>query len=229
MEQQTRQTAYKIWISDLRNKEVQKETGEWSPSYISIDNKKVSRVNIIATVVMKYVSEDKAYATLTIDDSSSDIQIKAWREDVGLLDEVDIGDTILFIGKIREYNSQLYLNPEIIKALDKTEWLDLRKKELELQYGTRSPTTQTPETRVKPKEKPKPEEIKIYEEEISTSNDRQKILNTIEDLDRDGGADILEVISSCGIDEESAQLTIRELLKEGEIFEIKSGKLKIIE
>ena len=78
MEQQLRQTAYKVWISDLINKQVQKEEGEWSPSYIIVDNKRVSRVNIIANVVMKYKAEDGGYSTLTIDDSSSDIQIKAW-------------------------------------------------------------------------------------------------------------------------------------------------------
>ena len=232
MDQQLRQTAYKVWISDLLNKQIQKEEGEWSPSYILIDNKRVSRINLVATVVMKYMAEDKSYATLTIDDSSADIQIKAWREDVVTLENVDIGDTVLFIGRVREYNSQLYLTPEIIKPLEKSEWLDLRKKELEILYGGRA--ISTPEVKPAIKEEPKQEEtISIQEETVSsektTENERQKILNTIESLDKNEGADTVEVIEASKISEDEANSIIQELLKEGEIFEIKAGKLKIIE
>jgi RPA family protein len=227
-DQQLRQTAYKVWISDLLNKPIQKEEGEWSPNYILIDNKKVSRVNIIASVVMKYVSEDKSYANLTIDDSSSDIQIKAWKEDVSIFDDINIGDPILFIGKIREYNSQVYLIPEIIRVLDKPEWIELRKKELSILYGERSTTTE--EKIEQPKQEEQPTIIK--EETVvknHSENTRQKILSTIEKLDNKEGADVVQVVESLGIEESEANTVIQELLKEGEIFEIKSGKLKIIE
>ncbi|MBT3577818.1 hypothetical protein HN499_03345 [archaeon] len=236
MDQQLRQTAYKVWISDLLNKQIQKEEGEWSPSYILVDNKRVSRVNVVATVVMKYTAEDKSYATLTIDDSSADVQIKAWKEDVATVESVDIGDTVLFIGRVREYNSQLYLTPEIIKPLDKSEWLDLRKKELEVIYGSRAASTPEiqPVATEAPKEAQKQEaSITIQEETVSsekpTENDRQKILNTIESLDKNEGADIVEVIEASKVPEEEANSIMQELLKEGEIFEIKAGKLKIIE
>ncbi len=232
-DQQLRQTAYKVWISDLMNKEMKKEEGEWSPNYIMIDNKQVSRVNIIASVVMKYISEDKAYATLTIDDSSGDIQVKAWKEDVSMIENVEIGDSILFIGKIKEYNSQVYLIPEIAKTLDKAEWIDLRKKELASLYGKRE--TKQPEIQPKKEiEKPKIEEEIVITEEVvsnngSTGNTRQKILDQIGSLDKGEGADIVEVVDSSKIGEDEANLVIQELLKEGEIFEIKAGKLKIIE
>jgi RPA family protein len=230
MEQQLRQTAYKVWISDLLNKKLQKEEGEWTPNYILIDNKKVSRVNIIATVVMKTISEDKNYATLTIDDSSSDIQIKAWKEDVPSLENIEIGDTVLVVGKIREYNSQIYLTHEIIRPLEKKEWIDLRKKELASLYGQRE--TQEPKIQETPKEETREDKqpsIVIEEVVDSESNVRQKILNTIGKLDKAEGADITEVLEDSKIDEEEANSAIQELLKEGEIFEIKAGRLKIIE
>lgn len=231
-DQQLRQTAYKVWISDLVNKSVKKEEGEWSPNYIELDNKRVSRVNIIATVVMKYISDDKNYATLTIDDSSGDIQLKAWREDVPLIEKIEIGEPILLIGKIKEYNSQVYITPEIIKGLEKMEWIDLRKKELSVLYGQRE--VKQPEIKQElPKEEVQEESVKITEETVSTENaaepDRQKLLNKIETLDKGEGADIVGVIAETKIDEEQANSIIQELLKEGEIFEIKSGKLKIIE
>jgi len=230
MEQQLRQTAYKVWISDLINKQVQKEEGEWSPSYIIVDNKRVSRVNIIANVVMKYKAEDGGYSTLTVDDSSSDIQIKAWKEDISLMEDIEIGETVLLIGKVREYNSQVYIVPEIIKPLDSSEWVELRKKELSRLYGEREVKVQeTPKPKEKKEEVVPEDEVKVEEVSMSGNSDRQKILNIIENLDKNEGSDLMEVIQESKLDEEAANTLIQELLKEGEIFEIKPGKLKIIE
>lgn len=230
MEQQLRQTAYKVWISDLINKQVQKEEGEWSPSYILIDNKRVSRVNIIANVVMKYKAEDGGYSTLTVDDSSSDIQVKAWKEDATLMEDIGIGATVLLIGKVREYNSQIYLIPEIIKPLNNSKWVELRKKELARLYGEREVKLQeTPKPEEKKGETISLDEVKVEEVSMSGNSDRQKILNIIESLDKTEGSDLMEVIQESKLDEEVANALIQELLKEGEIFEIKSGKLKIIE
>jgi RPA family protein len=230
MEQQLRQTAYKVWISDLINKQVQKEEGEWSPSYIIVDNKRVSRVNIIANVVMKYKAEDGGYSTLTVDDSSSDIQIKAWKEDISLMEDIEIGETVLLIGKVREYNSQVYIVPEIIKPLDSSEWVELRKKELSRLYGEREVKVQeTPKPEEKKEESSPQDEVKVEEVSMSGNSDRQKILNIIENLDKNEGSDLMEVIQESKLDEEAANTLIQELLKEGEIFEIKPGKLKIIE
>jgi len=230
MEQQLRQTAYKVWISDLINKQVQKEEGEWSPSYIIVDNKRVSRVNIIANVVMKYKAEDGGYSTLTVDDSSSDIQIKAWKEDISLMEDIEIGETVLLIGKVREYNSQVYIVPEIIKPLDSSEWVELRKKELSRLYGEREVKVQeTPKPKEKKEEVVPEDEVKVEEVSMSGNSDRQKILNIIENLDKNEGSDLMEVVQESKLDEEAANTLIQELLKEGEIFEIKPGKLKIIE
>ena len=232
MEQQIRQTAYKIWISDLLNKKVEKEEGEWSPNYILINNKQVSRVNIVATVVMKYSSDDNNYSTLTIDDGSGDVQLKAWKEDISIFNDIDIGDPILVIAKIREYNSEIYLTPEIVKILDKQEWIEVRKRELIKLYGDRTSQEIKKTTREERIKEPQMKEIEV--EEVVSNNKvhlsgRQRILNSIENLDSEHGADIMKVIESSEIDEEKANLIIQELLKEGEIFEIRSGRLKIIE
>ena len=233
MEQSLRQTAYKVWIADIVNKKLEKEEGEWSPNYVLVDNKKISRVNIIATIIMKYVSEDGNYATLTVDDGSSDIQIKVWKEDIPLFENVEIGDPVLVVGKIKEYNSQIYLTPEIVKLLDKSEWVELRKRELKKLYGERVVQKQTiKETSSESINEQEPETIIVKEESISdnlSKNDRQKILDSIEKLDTGTGADTINVIEKSQIIEDQANSIIQELLKEGEIFEIRAGKLKIIE
>ena len=74
MEQQKRQTAYKIPIGELL-----KQTPSFADdkfNYIEIAGKKVARVSIIANVISKYVSQEKSYISLTIDDGTGQIRIK---------------------------------------------------------------------------------------------------------------------------------------------------------
>ena len=125
---QIRQTAYKVWISDLINGEYINPEGQWDPGYVTIKESKVSRVNIIANAIDKYKNEDSTYISLTIDDGSENISLKAWNEDTKILKEIEVGDMVLTIAKIKEYNNKIYLVPEIVRKLDKSEWMVLRKK-----------------------------------------------------------------------------------------------------
>ncbi len=218
--QQQRQTAYKIWISDLINGTFQKQAGEWEPNYIQIKDLKVSRVNILATVVNAYKSEDGNYSTLTLDDGSGQIQIKAWREDVARVGNITIGNTVTVIGRVREYNNEKYLLPEIIKLLDNPSWIKVRKLELTQLYG--QPSQQVTET-------PVTHSREITEHPVPVSeNSRQKILNLIEKNSTEEGADITSVILASGVSEEEAESIINELISEGEAYQPKPGKVKII-
>ncbi len=236
VEQQGRQTAYKAWISDLINNEYVIQNGEWEPNYVKIRDKKVTRVNLIAIVVDKYDNEDGTYSSLTVDDSSDNITLRAWKEDIQILKEVNIGDIVLIIGKIKEYERSRYIIPEIVKQVDNPKWVELRKLELNKEYGAPSDSKQ--EVKPPQKEESNPEQPKIEEESLVEDSpeeealgegDRQKILNLIEKDESEEGADIIKIIEESGLEEESANSLIQELLKEGEIFEIKQGKVKIIE
>lgn len=228
--QQKRQIAFKVWISDLINSEYVQQSGEWEPNYVQIKDKRVSRVNVIATVIDKNKTEDSSYGTLIVDDGSDNISVKAWKEDVKLIENIEIGTSILIIGKIRQYNDQMYITPEIVKPLDKPEWVQLRKKELIKEYG--EPEKSEPTIRIE-----EPQEIKIdlgvSEESViednNTESERQKIMNVIETLDSEDGVDTEEIILNSKIEEIKVRSLLQELLKEGEIFEIKPGKVKIIE
>mgnify|MGYP003980217591 FL=1 len=87
---QIRQTAYKVWISDLINGEFVKPEGEWTPSYIQVRDNKVSRANIIANVIMNYKNDESTYVSLTLDDGSDNISLKAWNEDTKILEDIHI-------------------------------------------------------------------------------------------------------------------------------------------
>ena len=223
---QARQTAYKIWISDLIRSNFVKNEGQWESNYIEFDNKKISRVNIVATITSKYESEDKNFASLTIDDNTASIRVKVWRDDLSLIENFEVGNLILLVGRIRHYNDETYLTPEIIKKVSNPNLELLRKLELYKLYGKPQHLTEFKEVEL-------PQEIKetVTEEIIKDEpleGNRQLILNLVEKLDKENGAEILEVIKESKLEEEKADLIIQDLLKEGEIFQPSATKLKLV-
>ncbi|MBT4334204.1 hypothetical protein HOD61_00065 [archaeon] len=243
MLQQGRQTAYKAWISDLINNEYIQQKGEWEPNFVQIRNKQVSRVNIIAIAVEKFNNDDGSYASLSIDDGTETIPLKVWKEEMDIIEGIEVGDIILTIGKIKEYNGLRYILPEIVKKIENPRWVEVRKIELTKEYGAPSIVAEKPSSNIS--EEPITEEvntspkvesigIEVEEEQLDSGSQlskgsRQDLLDIISRSKSEEGMDILELIETSGIDEESANSLIQELLKEGEIFEIKKGKVKIIE
>ena len=111
-----RQTAVKSRIVDIVSGEWVKKEG-MEPSYVVTPRKDViSRALIVGTVVSKFVSEDGNFASVTIDDSTSTVQAKQWKE-TGLVSGVNVGDTVSLIGRVREYEGDIYLVPEMIRQL----------------------------------------------------------------------------------------------------------------
>lgn len=201
-ESQKRQIAYKIRIRDILNGKYVKEKG-WQPNYIlTKEGKEISRVNLIAAVVDKQFEFDRE--TVIIDDGSGRITIRTFN-DAKVLDNLNIGEVLLIIGRPREYTNEKYIMPEIIKKIKKKKWIDFRKFELDGK-----------EENV--------DNIKKDKLEIIPS---EKIFNLIRELDSGDGVNFDEIISKSGIKE--AEKIINNLLVEGEIFQNKPGRLKILE
>ena len=217
-----RGVAYKFWIKDLNNASPIIQEGI---NLFEIRGKEVSRVNIIAVAVNKQTNEEKTFSSIILDDGTETIRVKTWREDIKKLEAINIGDPVMVIGKIRIYGNELSIMPEIIKKQE-PEWLLVRKKELEKTYGLPEEKQEVQET---PKEETKPNEI--IEEEIvkePTETARQKILELIEKETAQEGMQISNVIQESGLKEEEAEKIIDELLKEGELFQPRTGFLKVI-
>jgi len=227
---QQRQVAYKVWISDLISGNFFKEEGEWDPNYVVIrNNLKVSRVNVIASVVNKYKNDENSYAYITIDDGSGAVDVRAWREDIGLLDKCEIGDLILLIGRAKEFNENIYVIPELIKKLDNSSWAKVRKIELEKEFG--APVKVDKESIGDKKLIVSVDNkggIVVKEEsasEMLTQTSRQKVLDYISKKEEVTYDDIIENLK---IDEKEANDIIKELLREGEIYQPKPNYLKVI-
>lgn len=242
--------AHIIKIGDINSGSYVKVKEEFSPDYVLVGDKKVSRVNIIAIVID--LQTDERFNNLTIDDGTGSIQIRDFGNKYNFA-RFNIGESIRIIGKPREFNSQIYLVPEIIKPLKDRKWIELRKAELKTQsltsneHGEENKNKKNTEKSdgKKPFEKNDNAGTKYYaEEEIvedkvkdvrdatenktenKIENKIEKVLNVIKELDTGNGADIEEVVVKSNLID--CDKIITNLIKEGEVFEIKAGKIKVL-
>jgi RPA family protein len=138
-----RMTARKVKISDLMNgKWVKKEGME--PSFIVTSyGEQVSRARILGTVVAKFLAEDGNFGSITLDDSTDTIRAKTFKT-VKPLEEVEIGDIVDAIGKVREYNAEIYFIPEIIYKVQDPNLEILRRLEIEKKLAEWKKSPQKP-------------------------------------------------------------------------------------
>ena len=202
---QKRQVAYKARISDILNSGFAKD--DMSAGYIKLNGLNVSRVNVIASIILKS-GDGMSYNSAMIDDGTGKIILRTF-ENTNLFSGVDVGDIVLVVGKIRVYNNERYIFPEIVKKLEKTEWMSLRKIELK--------------NNIIEVDNPAAEEI--VDDPIQNTN--QEVYILIKRLDSGEGASIEEVISESK--NPDAEKIIGRLLENGDVFEIRPGKLKVLE
>jgi len=122
----------------------------------------------------------------------------------------------LVVGKIKNYNNEIYIIPEVIKKVDINFEL-LRKAELIKEYGLPN------------KEIIKDEEVKVSYEEIKfSSNDlRNELLNLIEKNEESLGISLEDIKIKLHADLNEINNILQELLKDGEVYEVK-GKYRLL-
>ncbi len=171
---------------------------------VEIYGKEVSRVNLIANVVEKFVQEGESskYGSITLDDASGQIRVKFFGEDIAKIDEVEQGDTLLVVGLLREWNNEVYLTPEIIKKKD-PKFLLIRKLEVEAEM---------------PKQ--------IDKEKIAELKD--KIVSMVKIEDDNGGIDVDKIILELKEPPDVINQEIKKLLEDGVIYEPRPGKLRYL-
>ncbi|MCF2135756.1 MAG: hypothetical protein K9W43_00780 [Candidatus Thorarchaeota archaeon] len=119
-----RMTAIRCEVSDIINGTFDKEDG---PRVISPYGVEMRRVALIGFVVGQYSSE--GFSSITLDDGSGTIRSKGWGGDAQALSSIAQGSFVLIIGKIREYEGERYIAPEIIRSVDDSNILTLHKLE----------------------------------------------------------------------------------------------------
>ncbi|MBR9677626.1 hypothetical protein GOV04_05800 [Candidatus Woesearchaeota archaeon] len=251
-QQQKRQVAYKVRVKDLVSGEYIVQDG-WKPNYVKTVYGNVSRANIMATVVnIEAPAEGSgSSSTLEVDDGSNVIMVRSFENDASL-ESFQIGNTVLIIGRPREFNNSIYMVPEIIKTIEPT-WLQVRKLELEKNTPVVAQQAQQSVVQKESIAQMPTEEVVVEQVAEPTSSVAQqtvqsntnvdktiktetasqeslsggeKVLEIIQSLDDGSGADFESVIQKSGFDD--AEKTITRLMENGEIFEVRPGKLKVL-
>ncbi|MFA5485150.1 MAG: OB-fold nucleic acid binding domain-containing protein [Candidatus Pacearchaeota archaeon] len=200
-ESRKRNVAYKIKIGDLLKSKPFILDGRFI--HLEFQDKKIVRVNLLANCIDKFLSEnDKKFGTLTVDDASGQIQIKVFGDDLNLIKDILQGDTLQIVGNIREWNSEIYILPEIVKKTD-PRWLLVRKIELQ-------------------------KEKENYPNLTNKNELKDIILNKIKDAEVEGGIDIDTIILNTESSPEKINNEIKRLLEEGIIYEPRPGRIRYL-
>jgi RPA family protein len=241
--QPTRMPAKKIRIFDIANgKYFPGSKEDMKPSYIITPlGERISRVNIIATVTEKFLSDDGNYSSITIDDGTEAIRVKAFKETVPLLMGIEPGSLVLVIGKVKEFNGELYINGEVVKkdidvnfeSLRKLELLDKIIQQKKIAEEIRNMSNELSEEELKDYAKNKysidEESLQAILESKKLEIDyKPKILEVIASMDTGDGIEIGRLFEVLDLPENIIEKTMDELLSQGFIFEPQPGKIKKI-
>lgn len=196
MEEIKRQVARKISIDDLQKGIYIKQEG-WQSNFVQTQSgDKVSRINMVGTVI------SQQEAQCSIDDGTGRIDIRTFDQSQSL-PTLAIGQVIMVIGRPREFDSEMYILPEIVKPVIDKKWIEVRLKELRRKEKIMVEATPQPKKEV----------------------GMQEIYEAIKNLDQGNGVNIEDVLQK--LNDPQTEEIIQKLLREGELFEIAPGKLKI--
>ncbi len=197
-----RNVAFKMRIGDILKGKSMMDEGKFL--FLELGDKKIVRVNILANCVDKFIQDgEKKYASLTVDDASGQIRLKAFGEDIEPLKDIIQGDTLQVIGNVREWNGELYMIPEAIKKVD-PRWLLVRK--LEIQNARKD----------------------MPAAESGDSSLKDSIMSKIKEAEGEGGIDIDTIIMDVEASPDLINADIKKLLEEGLIYEPRPGRLRYL-
>ncbi|MEM5882846.1 MAG: hypothetical protein QXQ77_01220, partial [Candidatus Aenigmatarchaeota archaeon] len=173
------------------------------------------------------------------DDGSEAIRVKTFREKTELLQDVEVGDLVLVVGKIREYNNEIYINGELIRKIDQPNFEVLRKLEIlkelleqkkiieELKNLKERIEESEFKEYVKEKYGLEEEALEFIMKKPEIKEDyKPKIIKIIEELDEGEGVEIGKILEISNLPENIIERGIEELLDSGVLFEPRPGILK---
>lgn len=175
-----------------------------------VDGKSIFRARIFGSAVSKYISEDRTFASITLDDCSETIRIKVFKEDVSLIEEVEPGDIVDVVGKIDKYEGERYIRAESIKVVDDPNWELVWDLELILKGEKRLER----------------EQKELPEEETKGDISKAAVLNLIAESDKGEGVKYVKLLEESKLDDEKLEEILNGLMGDGEIYEPKIGRFK---
>lgn len=244
-----RLTAKKASIAEVVKGRFVKKSGFESSYVLTNLGRRLSRIRTLGLIVDKFISPDERYATMTLDDSTETIRCKVFIN-TKMLDGFGPGDMVDVFGKLREYNGEIYVMPEIISTVDPN-FETLRILELEKIFKeqrekikkireVQKQTSDLAEVKAAVKgimpledaegilEAQEMIENTVEEKAVSVGDVKSKIMKLIETLDKGDGADYQDILIKSGLSEKDIDIAIQDLLESGVCYEPHPGKIKKI-
>ena len=209
---------------------------------ISSDGRRLQRVWITGTILSKYASNDKNFSSITIDDGTANIRVKAF--DSNFFDKYQEADKVEVVGKIKKYNDEVYINPDsawkmnsdaaALREREITASAEAWKKKVDsvMEYQKAAATDEELRSACTEAGIDESELQAIMEAheiiESAMQKKKDQILQTIEKLDSGDGCDYAVLIENANMPESELDEIVDRLLDEGSCFEPRAGKIKKI-
>jgi RPA family protein len=220
-----RMTAIRASVSDVVHGTFLEDDGARVISPFGVE---IRRVVLVGYIVHQQSGQSN-FASITIDDGTETIKAKTWGTEVGSLDAVSNSMLILLVGKVREYEGEVYIVPEIVTEIQDPNFMILhmleRNKTMLTQGGLSIPASAMQESTLegtlspdssKKKDSPKSALAKSIFQYINENNDPQ-------------GVSIQDIVDNLkgNYSKEQIQMEVIELMASEQIQEIKIGRYQI--
>ena len=241
-----RSTAYKLKIEDLVWGRYVRSPEGTEPSYLLTPwGQHTARARVLGTVVDKFVRDDQGYAILRLDDGSETVSLRAWREGVPELAGFEVGNLIDVVGRVREFEGEVYLVPELILRVEDPNWELVR--ELEILRARRRALAQgiRPQPNREAKLEPRQLQIELPPtapaagptvetiEEVEapplpevSDETKKRVILAIEKLDKGEGVASTDIAVELDLRQTEVEDALRVLIVDGEIYEPLAGKFR---
>ncbi|HOI76666.1 MAG TPA: OB-fold nucleic acid binding domain-containing protein [Methanofastidiosum sp.] len=220
--------AYKMRIIDLVNGKLKKD--EMGGVLLSTPFGESKEARIIGTIIDSYRNNENTYGSFTIDDGTATARLKAWSDKIELLDKFKRGEIVDIIGRVGEFQDEIYLVPDIIISATPNYWLyrelelskrikELMERGLSFEYTDKIDTYSSPEPVLYQKEETYEavtEEVNISEvEEALQETEIEELMEEVseEALTNETGKEKGDMSFYEDVDEEEIKESVYELLK----------------
>ena len=220
-------------IADIVNGSYGVENGS---RVISPDGVELRRVLLVGNIVDK-VTGSNNFASITIDDGTEVIRVKTWDEgEADMLRRVTGNYLAIIIGRVNEYQDEVYIKPEIIREVDDANILTLHKLERQhtiLRIGGTAVSTPSTSDASSGTLMSFDESSSMPEEPEPKSGPAKglagKILDYIEKASAKGNVPVDDIAKTFGdIDPVTVQLAIIDLVNQEKIVEEEVGLYRIM-
>ena len=220
-------TAIRSSISDIVNGTFLEDDGARVISPYGVE---LRRVVLVGYIVNRQSTQGN-FASITIDDGTETIKAKAWGTEASSLDEVSNSMLVVLVGKVREYEGEVYIVPEIVSEVKDPNFMTLhlleRYNTMLTQGGLSIPAPTTLEESVI--ESPIDDSEHPKEKVTPRGALAKEILQYIRDNNDPQGISIQDIVDNIKGDytKEKIQMEVIELMAADQIQEIKIGRYKI--